>query len=262
MRKFLMIIVFVALCLSFSADISWTKEKWKEYRSTHFIVYYQKSPKDFAETVAESAEQSYRDIVRNLGFIRYKGWTYDDRVKIYIYDDAEHFQKSAYIYKWSHGVASPKDRIIRTYPSAHGFFDSTLPHEVTHILFREFIGFDKAIPLWFEEGVAMNQEKAKRWGSDAMVKQAQANGTFIPINELSTMRLSSRTPIETVHLFYTEGASIVYFMNTKFGERRFERFCRELRDGTSFERALKKVYVRIKSYEDLNKEWLKYLKDQ
>lgn len=235
---------------------------WKEYKNTHFVVFYQNAPKFFVEEVGSSAESSYRSIVSNLGFVRYKGWTYGDRVKIYIYDDANHYIQSAKTYQWSHGIASPKDRIIRTYPAAHGFFDSTLPHELTHIIFREFMGFNIVLPLWFEEGVAMHQEKAKRWGADLAVIKARQEKQFISIPELSIMRLNNRSSSERVALLYMEGASIVSFMNTQFGAKRFERFCHELKKGTPFEWALKNIYVRIKSYEDLNDEWIKYLDTQ
>ncbi|MFT5169833.1 MAG: hypothetical protein ACI8Q2_000447 [Candidatus Omnitrophota bacterium] len=234
-------------------------EDWNEYKRTHFIVYYNEAPLDFVKTVEKAADEYYRSIARNMGYTRYKGWTYDERTRIYIYDSQAHYVKSAKTYSWSHGVASPRDRVIRTFPAAHGFFDSTLPHEIGHIIFREFIGFKAEVPLWFEEGVAMYQEKAKRWGSHDTVRLAIKNGDFIPIPELSVMRLTSKTPRETVGLFYKEAASIVYYMITELGEVRFARFARELKEGKSFESAMAKIYVRFRDYEALNKAWRRYL---
>ena len=205
------------------------------------------------------AEQYYNEITDNLGFTRYKGWSWDERGKIYIYDNTEDYVASGQQAGWSHGVASPRDKEIRTFPSAHGFFDSTLPHELGHIIFREFVGFKAQIPAWFEEGIAMYQEKAKRWGAHDEVRQALANGSFKTLNELSLMRLSSDTDVETINLFYAESASVINFLFREYGQQRFVRFCRKIKDGDPFEWTLNSVYVRFKSTEDLNDEWVKFL---
>lgn len=258
MRRVVLGIAYVLLSI-ICMNNGYAEEEWKEFKSRHFTVYYQQAPKDFVETVSESAEENYREITRSLGFIRYSGWTFDDRAKIYIYNNANHYVESSRVYQWSHGVASPTDRIIRTYPAAHGFFDSTLPHELTHILFREFIGFDIDVPLWFEEGVAMSQEKAKRWGADTAVKAAYRDEKFIPVKELAELRPTHNTSVERVQLFYAQSASLINYLIRTFGEKRFERFCRELKKGKSFEWTMRKVYVRIKDYDDLSREWLEYL---
>ncbi len=162
--------------------------------------------------------------------------------------------------RWSHGSASAKEKEIRTFPAAAGFFDSTLPHELGHIIFREFIGHSARIPLWLEEGVAMYQEKAKRWGANRLVQEAMANGTFLSLNELDSLQLTSNTDQHLIELFYAESASMVYFMITELGEYRFGNFCRRLKEGDSFKKALESAYVRFHDQDDLNKVWVDYLK--
>jgi len=235
-------------------------EKWNEHKGRHFIIYYKEAPKTFVKTVEEVSEQYYTEITKNLGFVRYKGWTWDDRVKIYIYDDADDYVRKGRQAQWSHGVASPKDKVIRTFPAAHGFFDSTLPHELGHIIFREFIGFKAQVPGWFEEGVAMYQEKAKRWGANQAVKEAMESGNFIPLEDLTHLRLYRNTDQRVVLLFYAESASIVFYLIQELGQYRFMRFCRKLKEGGPFEWALDSVYVRFKNIEELNKSWVKYIK--
>jgi len=232
--RFLKILLIIMLFLVSVNGSVYAKKKgkvWKEYKKSHFIVYYKKAPFDFVETVERAAEEYYVKISRNLGFTRYKGWSWDERAKIYIYDDADDYVESGKRAKWSHGVASPKDKIIRTFPSAHGFFDSTLPHELGHIIFREFIGFKARIPVWFEEGVAMRQEKAKRWGAERTVKKSLKNGTFIPLDELTQLRLYRDSDTALVSLFYAESASIVNFIINEYGKHRFVRLCRKLQGG-------------------------------
>ena len=252
------IILFVSIFIGTLAHA----QEWKEYKRQHFIIYYKEVPFNFVEAVEKAAEEYYLEITNNLGFTRHKGWNWDDRAIIYIYDNADDYVESGKQAGWSHGVASPLDRTIRTFPSAHGFFDSTLPHELGHIIFREFIGFDVKIPSWFEEGVATYQEKAKRWGAHNTVREAMEQGVFQSLSELSMMRLKYKTDKAVINLFYAESASIVSFMITELGEQRFVRLCRKLKDNKPFDATIVEIYSRIKSIDDLNNEWVKYLKNE
>jgi hypothetical protein len=260
MRKLKFILIGIALAFNIGAAVY--AEEWNEYKPQHFIIYYKSAPLDFVETVAKTSEEYYTEITSNLGFTRYKVWSGDERVQIYIYDHAEDYVASGKQAGWSHGVASPRDKVIRTFPSAHGFFDSTLPHELGHIIFREFVGFKTWIPAWFEEGVAMYQEKAKRWGAHQAVREAIENGTFRTLEELSMLRLKSGTDQELINLFYAESASVVNFLISEHGKQLFVRLCRKLEEGKPFAWAIDSVYVRLKSIDGLNKAWVQYLKNE
>jgi len=261
MKKIFPIFLFL-MCLGFSdySEGKTAKDNWEEYRSSHFIIFYKDVPQDFIKSVENSAEGYYQEITRNLGLVREQSWTWDKRVKIYIYQDADDYVESSKQAGWSHGSASFLEREIHTYPAANGFFDSILPHELGHIIFREFVGSNSFIPTWLDEGVAMYQEKARRWGSNKDVKKAMEENKFIPLRELSMVKLYSNTDKEFVELFYAEAASIVYYLMTELGEYKFLDFCRELKSGKSFEGALKSSYIRFKDTDDLNKSWIEYLK--
>ncbi|MDP2654030.1 MAG: peptidase MA family metallohydrolase [Candidatus Omnitrophota bacterium] len=255
-------IVFVTMLLAGLASVrgDCQNPKWQEYRCTHFLIYYKNVPMDFVKEVEEAAEGYYSAITRNLGFTRYQGWAFEGRAKIFIYDDQDDYVESSRQAGWSSGMASAREKVIRTFPSAHGFFDSTLPHELGHIIFREFIGYRAMIPLWLEEGVAMHQEKAKRWGAHQMVLKAIEKGEFIPLKALTQISLTQDTDRATVDLFYTESASVVYYLITEFGIHRFVNFCRALKEGRTFEAAFVSAYSRFQNVDDLNKAWVDYLK--
>ncbi|MCB9772046.1 MAG: hypothetical protein H6754_05805 [Candidatus Omnitrophica bacterium] len=254
-------VLIVALLFLFASYVSADTDRWSKYDSRHFIIYYKNAPLNFVKNVSETAEEYYDEIPRNLGFIRYQGWTYENRAVIYIYDDQDEYRIHAKNMEWSGGMANVLQKEIRTFPAAAGFFDSTLPHELAHLIFREFIG-NSHIPLWLDEGVAMYQEKAKRWGANKVVKDAIKRGKFIPLSELTAHRLSREKTEEIINIFYAEAASIVYYMIVELGESRFENFCRKLSAGISFEEALQKNYGRFRNMEDLNNRWVDYLKSQ
>lgn len=259
MRKIFILIVVVFVCLLASWQAMAGKDVWNEYKASHFLIYYKSIPMDFVKEVESSAELHYRGIAKWLGFYRETGWGLKNRAKIYIYDDAKDYASGAMQFQWSHGVAFAAQKTIRTFPSAHGFFDSTLPHEMTHIILREYIGMEPKVPLWFEEGVAMYQEKAKRFGAHRIVQMAVEKGEFIPLKELTDVQLYNGPSDRLLELFYAESASVVYFLINELGEFKFVRFCRALKQGETFMRALQDVYVRFKDLDDLNKAWLNYL---
>ncbi|MDP8264936.1 MAG: peptidase MA family metallohydrolase [Candidatus Aceula lacicola] len=239
--------------------ISSASNEWNDLKSRHFIIYYKNAPREFIKTVEQSAEDYYFDIVDELGFTRDQIWTWDERVKIYIYDNQQDYLTLARQASWSAGSTMLGSKVIRTFPSAHGFFDSLLPHELGHIIFRDYVGFESNIPLWFDEGVAMYQEKAKRWGANQEVKSAIQDKSFCSLSDLRLTRKSSQSD---VNLFYAESASVVYYLISEFGSFKFLNFCRNLKKGLSFNRALKKSYYRFENVNDLNKTWVGYLKNE
>lgn len=255
-------IFFFMVCFGILAGTGYcaTEEKWNEDRSLHFIIYYKEVPPDFIKSVEDAAEDYYEEITRNLGFVRDQSWSWDQRAKIYIYRDSEDFIQSAKQARWAHGAASWLEKKIMTYPAASGFFDSILPHELGHIILREFIGANSFVPTWFDEGVAMYQEKAKRWGVNKEVKKALEEEKFIPIGELSMVTLYSDSDKDFVNLFYAEAASIIYYLITELGQYKFVALCRALKSGSRFENAVTSTYSRFRSLNDLNNAWVEYLK--
>ena len=258
MKKLLLVVLFCVVGVSPTFAKS---DEWQKVDSRYFVIYYKNAPIDFVKNVSETAGELYEEIPRNLGFIRYYGWSYYNRAAIYIYDDQHEYQAHAKNMEWSGGSANISQKEIHTFPSAAGFFDSTLPHELAHIIFREFI-CNNQIPLWLDEGVAMYQEKAKRWGANKIVMQALKSDIFIPLSELTSKRLSGEKSEEIVNIFYAEAASIVYYMIVELGQARFENFCRKLSAGVVFQEALDKNYGRFRNMQDLNDRWVEYLKSQ
>ena len=259
MRKKFLFFLVILNCLCFSTNL-FAKEGWNENKSRHFIIYYKQAPFDFIRTVEEAAEDYYHEITNNLGFSRDQIWSFDDRAKIYIYDASDDYVNSARQARWSSGSTNLGSKTIRPFPAAHGVIDSVLPHELGHIIFREYVGFKTKIPLWMDEGVAMYQEKAKRFGVSNEVRRALEDETFIPIDRLSKMRLTRSSSRAAINLFYAESASIIYFLISEHGRFRFTNFCRNLKQGNSFENSLYKAYRRFRNIKDLNRAWVDYLK--
>ena len=227
---------------------------WRESKSEHFEVFYNKAPDYFVKSVIREAEAIYRRTTYSLGFTRSKGWIAGDQVRIYIFDGSKEYSRASGL-PWSGASVSVAQRTIKTFPSANGFFDSTLPHELGHIVFRDFVGFNADIPLWLDEGVAVYQEQSGRLGADQAVRAALKSGKFIPLGDLGQTRIDRSFPNGRIKLAYAESASVVAYLIDHGETYRFVRFCRELKDGRRFDWALNKAYMKFKNISDLEQAW-------
>ena len=151
--KFFRILALIFFFGILSASPSLSQE-WREASGEHFRVYFLDNV-DFANEVLRNAEIFYRRIAIDIGYPRYSEfWTWDKRVKIYIYQDRVTFLKATNQPSWSEGMADYTNKQILSYAWSQGFMDSLLPHEMAHLIFRDFVGFKGEIPLWLDEGVA------------------------------------------------------------------------------------------------------------
>lgn len=244
--------VFAVASFALAAD-------WNTDKSTHFIIYYKNAPDRFLDELIDQAEGYYNKIADDLGFRRYNFWLWDNRAKIYIYDNAQDYQIATGKPSWSSGCAYPREKVIHTFPYAKNFFNTILPHEMGHIIFREFVGFDNpAIPVWLEEGVASYQQDLRFSTAGIMIKEALAKNRFIPLKKLAELDPLSMTDTELVNLFYAESVSILDYLVKEFGQDRFMLFCQGLRDKQNLEKALLLAYP-FKNIEELDKEWCRHL---
>jgi len=229
---------------------------WNIKKSKHFIIHYREAPKEYISKVKRCAEHYYRSITDYLGFRRFNFWTWDERCKIYLYPNRREYLKETPSVSWSRGGVHIIRKEIATYVEKEEFLDYVLPHELGHIVFREVVGFDKKLPLWIDEAVALLQEK-DRQKYLAAARELVREGRHIPLEALSKIRSYKRVSPLT---FYSQSASIVEFLLEEFGRGRFITFCRRLRDGKDWKKALLGTY-RFEDLSALEEAWVDSLID-
>jgi hypothetical protein len=277
--KLLLVIFLGALCLAADNPGSWLEKK-----SEHFIVYFNQDEK-FAQEVLDTAEKDYRRIAYDLGYERFSEfWTWDKRVKIYIYPDRDSFLKVTGQPSWSEGMADYTSKQVVSYVWGKGFVESLLPHEIAHLVFRDFVGFKGEIPLWLDEGVAQWEEEAKRKEIRNLIQRYYQQDNLLLVSDIMRLNISNlkgkqglliratRTKDgkdgviflsanNLIDIYYLQSVSLVGYLIEKFGSTAFSGFCRELRDGKSVEEALKISYpLRIRSIQEFDDGWREYLK--
>lgn len=252
--------IILFFCVIFISQKALAQEQWNTSKSTHFIVYYKNAPSDFIDDLISKSEELYDRIAENLGFTRFNFWLWDKRAKIYIYDDAVSYQKATSQPAWSAGAAIPSLKVIHTFPYAKGFFDTVLPHEMGHIIFREFVGFDNpAVPLWLDEGVASFQEKQRYYSANSIVKNAITQGKFTSLENLGSVNPGNLLDQSAAQIYYAEAISIVDFLFKEYGRENFVVFCQYLRDKKNLERSMSLIYP-FSNIKELGEAWQKYLK--
>jgi len=259
MRRCILIIAIFYLWLS---PLLAASDDWSIAKTTHFIIYYKNAPEGFIEQLKEKSEYYYDKIADDLGFRRFDFWLWDNRAKIYIHDDSKSYQAATNQPAWSAGCAIIREKVIHTFPYAKGFFETTLPHEMGHIIFREFVGFDnQAVPTWLDEGVASYQENLVYSRANELVANAIAENRFISLEKLSRINPHLINDDESVMLFYSEAVSIIDYLVKEFGKDNFVLFCQNLRDKADLERAISYVYP-FRNIQELDQAWQKYVKHE
>jgi hypothetical protein len=234
------------------------ERSWQEERSTHFKVFYKNATPAELDALTRKAEDCYESIARQFGFNRFNFWTWDNRAKIYLYDNKEEYARATRGYSWSGGEVLPREKLIQSYAGAPGFLHSILPHELAHIIFMEMVGFNNpAVPLWLHEGVATYQENDTYSSVKAEFASSVREGKYFDLDTLSRMSLRNADR-EQVKLFYTESYSLVKFLVSQFGKDSFVNFCRDLRDYQDLAGALRRIYS-FNNLGDFQEAWKRYL---
>ena len=232
---------------------------WQDKKSQHFIIYYQTAPLDYVDNLINNAEKYYNDIVDELGFSRFDFWTWDNRAKIYLYGSSEEYLNDTGRMIWSGAMVNIKKRTIKTFINQENFMQSILPHEMTHIIFREFVGQDVRLPLWIDEGVACSQEKVYLSERLQFAKHLVKSNMHIPVKRLSEI---SDYNLVVPKVFYSEAASLIVFLLEGFGKEKFLDFSRRLRDDHKGWRETLLGAYRFSDIEDLESQWHAYIKKE
>lgn len=245
------------------------QSQMRERKSMHFIVNYDSAVhRSFVDKLIAEAEDSYRAIAKDLNFFRDEPWVFDKRAKIYVYKDQKEYLEKTGMPDWSYGAANINSKEVHTFDGAWKIFKYTLVHELTHLIFKEFIGDRGRIPLWLNEGAAMYMEhKAHRGRLAGRVKLVLAK-EFIPMKEFMTMNFSDIEQVSNpegslqgddyVSAFYLQSFSLVNFLIKKYNNFRFGVFCREIAKGTDPEKALFEAYNSLRDYEKLEAQWRRF----
>lgn len=247
-------IIFFLLTTSCFAQVS--TSFWTVKKSDHFVVYFRDAPAGYVEDLIKEAEDCYNSITTKLGFTRFEDfWTWENRCKIYLYPTREDYQRATGRPGWSGATVDITTRTINTYLFEKDFLQIVLPHEMGHLVFREFVGYKTTLPLWLDEGIAILQERQNQQDRLSLVQGLVFSGLHIPLEKLIEI---DKDNLVFAQVFYAESFSVVNFLLQKYGTDKFIDFCRYLRDKKDWKKGLRAVYG-FKDISQMNDEWIEFL---
>lgn len=165
-------------------------------------------------------------------------------IDLYVYANYDDMREAIlYEPSWTGGMAFPEHNIVimGTSSGADTSWDkSTVVHELTHVLVGHLtFSCLGDVPTWLNEGLAVYSEGDLDANSAAQLNDAIQNDTLLTVRSLS---VGFSEVSDKASLSYSQSYSIVKFLIGTYGQDKMTELLTTLRDGTTVDDALRKVY--------------------
>ncbi len=223
----------------------------KTVESAHFSLQAYSS--SGAALYSSLCEENYSRIMQDLGLYSFvPARPYN----VVVYRDAAEYRAKTGQPEWSAGAAY--GNVLLLYES--DALRATMAHEMTHLVFNEFMGLSQASSLrWLNEGVAVYQESRSEPASRAYYAARVADSVSpnpIPFTQMVNLAPASESQ-RKVDRWYAQVGSVAGFLVRQGGSFNFSRFLGRLRDGASVDSALQDAYGGVwKNLSDVERQWL------
>lgn len=201
--------------------------------SLHFTV--RAYGQDVAKEVSDQAEQSYQRIMVDTNLFSFQQ---RQLYQIVVYGSQEEYRRKTGQPDWSGGCSLGNS--IYTFGGPQ--MNSTIAHEMTHLIWFEYMGRADMDQRWVNEGLATYEElKAGARGETFAIARQTLRDTPLSIDQL--VHLVPATERErTVTLWYAQSESLVQFMIERGGRMGFAQFLEALKDGRQWDDAVRAAF--------------------
>ncbi len=210
--------------------------QWKEAR---LVVHWVHGDVSFGQAALNVAIKALNDIAWELRA------PLPDDVQIYVYPSEEELRSALSLggYNWAGGQARPELGVILAgipdSPAAPGEMERLIPHELTHLLIYEAAGRRLGrVPPWLDEGLATLNELRPDPDRQALLEQAEEQGTLIPLEALCA---PFPADVEAARLAYAQSASVVSFLREEYGSRVIRELLAAYADNATCEAGVSRV---------------------
>ncbi|HDQ98951.1 MAG TPA: hypothetical protein ENN51_01500 [candidate division WOR-3 bacterium] len=233
--------------------------RFQSYETEHFRILFYPGGEGIAEFAANSAEEYYAGLVRDLGF------ELDFKVPLIVYLSPGQFSETNVILDIiEEGVGGFaelfKNRIVLPFSGSYADFHHIIGHEVTHIF--QFAMFYRSrmasllgavdefrIPLWVLEGHAEYQSGWVNVRSEVFMRDLVLNNRVVPIQHLHD---------GMGYLVYRQGESFYHFVEEKYGRPKVYEFLHTLKNRRNLEATFNRVFGA--GVERVSEDWMRWLR--
>jgi len=197
-------------------------------------------------------EQNYTRIMQDLGLYSFvPARPYN----VVVYRDAAEYHTKTGQPDWSGGAAYGNALLLY---EGEGL-KATIGHEMTHLVFNEYMGLSQAAGLrWINEGAAVYEESRSNQASAAFYAEKVITAVApnpIPFSQMVNLVPQNESE-RNVDRWYAQVGSVVGFMIRQGGSFSFSIFLSKLRDGVPVDKALEDTYSGLwKNLDDLERSW-------
>jgi len=262
MRKIIVIVILLAeglLAQSFGQNkVQYKDFDWSLISAPNFDVYFYGDDTHLAEFTAEVAEDAHEQISKHLR------WTLKKRVSIIVYYSHNDFQQTNVIWQYmQEGIGGVtelfKNRVVLPFEGDYEQFRHVIHHELVHALLNDMIydgniqsiiaGRVKLrIPLWVNEGLAEYLSMNWETKADMTMRDLSINEKMPTVKELES------------YMAYKGGQSVWRFIAEKYGREKIGEIINAMKMTQNAEKGFERALGM--DYEDLTKQWHKYLKKE
>lgn len=238
------------------AEIRDDTRDWQRLSDSQVAVYWYDQPLSFGQELLSIAQRGYAHVVAATGYVP------DDEMRIVMFNDQEafcsFFEPGACQY-WYAGVAFGNLTAQWLIPDRERFVMwQVVPHELAHAFLNDWLGKRiTALPRWFNEGQAMNNELE---GLAEELARAQEMGQRFQLTRLALMDqtvVQDRNSSLRVARWYSQSASLVAFLFDRWGLDSLGKIVNRVKAGQKFELALQEVTgLTFDEYELAWRAWL------
>jgi len=211
--------------------------KWQMLERGAIIAHWYTGDLTFGQYIADTGFQSLDRASRFINAPR------PAKVDVYVYANLNDLQSSLRLIgrNWVSGHADPKIGVVMVTASpdliGRADLERDVPHEIAHIMIYQATraGYER-MPVWLDEGLAVNSELQPRPDFAAVLSDAVKNNSLVSISSLCGSFGSERA-----HLSYAESASLVRYILDQWGPAKMKSLLESYRDGATCEGGVQRV---------------------
>jgi len=227
---------------------------WQSLGNERAIVYWYDQPADFGTALFEAAVEGYDHVAAITGI------TTEHPARVVIYNDQQDFcafYAPNSCQDWVGGQTFSGITVQWGTDQDWLVYD-VVPHELAHVFYNEIFKHTWVrVPTWFNEGIAVYNERTDHSQEMDLVTEAAAEGTLIPLRHMGTQ--ASGLAHDDVHLWYAEAYSLVAFIADVYGEQQLGEVILTLADNHPMEETLQQTLgMDMVEFEMAWREWLGY----
>jgi len=180
-----------------------------------------------------------------------------DKLDIYVYETVSDLQSGLRLggREWVGGHADPRLGVVMVYGTNDPLdllrLENDLSHELTHVMVYQIVGPGYGtMPVWLDEGLAINAEpQPSPLYADALNTAVQSDS----LESLQVLCTSFGVDPNRAILAYAESASLVRYLQDRFGPQAIQQLLTAYRDGASCEGGIRRVLAL--SLPELQADW-------